>query len=448
MQTNLTSKSLSSQIQIEFTDKPITGYGGLIILARFFEKVGLRRLLEDALPDNRTSPNALPVADIVISFLVAVAVGASRFAHVQRLRADKVLDYILGLKRIPSATTLTRYFGAFSQGHVEHMTQSLWEWTLKHMPASQKAFTLDMDSSVFTRYGKQEGAKKGYNPRKPGRPSHRPIFAILAEVKIIVNLWLRSGNTSDVSGVNHFFDETMAKLPPHINVRAVRADSGFHDQKFFAYLENKDLHYAVAAKMDKRIQRSIVTAQNWVAVDESHDVTEISYQALSWDRPRRLIAIRERVRPQKNNRGRTLFDITDYTFNSIFTNTDLDPVEVWRFYNGRADSENRLKELKYDFGASGFCLDSFFGTEAALRLIAFLYNLIAIFKSLILKDSKPTLKNIRYQILIVGAMLGSKARKKILRISASGRLKYLLISLIDRLDNYRNPNCNAVDLGT
>ncbi len=115
MQTKFTLKSTTSQIQIEFTDKPITGYGGLIILARFFDKVGLRRLFEGALPDNRTSPNALPVVDIVISFLIAVAIGASRFAHVQRLRADKVLDYILGLKRIPSATTLTRYFGAFSQ---------------------------------------------------------------------------------------------------------------------------------------------------------------------------------------------------------------------------------------------------------------------------------------------------------------------------------------------
>jgi len=446
MQINFTPKNSPSQIKIEFTDKPITGYGGLIILSRFFEKIGLRVLLERALPDNRTSPNALPVVDIVISFLVAVAVGASRFAHVQRLRADNVLDYILGLKRIPSATTLTRYFGAFSQGHVEHMTRSLWGWTVKHLPANTKACTLDLDSSVFTRYGKQEGAKKGYNPRKPGRPSHRPIFAILAEMKIVVNLWLRSGNTSDVSGVNHFFDETMAKLSPRINVRAVRADSGFHDQKFFAYLERKNLRYAVAARMDKRIQRSIATAKNWQPIDENHDVTELSYQALNWDRPRRLIAVRERVRPQKDNRGKTLFDITDYTFSAVFSNTELEHVEVWRFYNGRADSENRLKELKDDFGASGFCLDSFFGTEAALRLIAFLYNLIAIFKSLILKDSRPTLKNIRYQILIVGAMLSSKARKTILRISASGKLKYLLISLIDRIDNCHNSNCNAVEI--
>lgn len=32
--------------------------------------------------------------------------------------------------------------------------------------------TLILDSTVYERYGKQEGARKEYNPRKPGRASH------------------------------------------------------------------------------------------------------------------------------------------------------------------------------------------------------------------------------------------------------------------------------------
>ncbi len=46
--------------------------------------------------------------------------------------------------------------------------------------------TLDIDSSVFTRYGKQEGAQKGYNPRKPGRPSHHPLLAFVADVNMVI----------------------------------------------------------------------------------------------------------------------------------------------------------------------------------------------------------------------------------------------------------------------
>lgn len=43
-----------------------------------------------------------------------------------------------------------------------------------------------------------------------------------------------------------------------------------------------------------------------------------------------------------------------YTFHVLVTTLSLDPVATWRFYNGRAESENPLKELKQDFGADGF----------------------------------------------------------------------------------------------
>jgi|GEM_PF-4529853 len=66
-------------------------------------------------------------------------------------------------------------------------------------------------------YGEQEGAKKGYNPRKPGYPSHRPIFAFLAELKIVVNPWLRPGNVADLTGLDQFLKETLAKMPPRIS---------------------------------------------------------------------------------------------------------------------------------------------------------------------------------------------------------------------------------------
>jgi len=316
------------------------------------------------------------------------------------------------------------------------MSKDLWDWTYSHIPFRQGGYTLDLDSSVMTRYGKQQGAKKGYNPKKPGRPSHRPLFAFLAEARIIANLWLRSGNTADVSGVNHFLAETLAKIPKHIEIKAIRADSGFHDQKFFAWLEKRLMKYAVAVRMDRRIQKKIAAAVGWVQIDEHREITEINYQALNWDKPRRMVVVRELIRPGKDNRGKMLFYLPDYTFSAVLTNMEDEPVEVWRFYNHRADAENRIKEFRDDFGASGFCLNSFYGTEAAMRLIALLFNIIALFKKTILKDPRPTLKNIRYHILIVGAVLGARARKKVLKISASGKLKDHLKSLLNRLDNY------------
>jgi hypothetical protein len=77
MQTKHNRTRASSQVEIEFTDKPVTPYGGMAVLMEYFNKVSLKNLLEEALPDERTSPNATRVADIGVSFLASVLCGAS-----------------------------------------------------------------------------------------------------------------------------------------------------------------------------------------------------------------------------------------------------------------------------------------------------------------------------------------------------------------------------------
>lgn len=58
----------------------------------------------------------------------------------------------------------------------------------------------------------------------------------------------------------------------------------------------------------------------------------------------------------------------------------LAPAEIWRIYRGRADTENRIKELKYDFGFDSFNLKDFYATEAALMFSMLAYNLMALFR--------------------------------------------------------------------
>jgi Transposase DDE domain group 1 len=122
------------------------------------------------------------------------------------------------------------------------------------------------------------------------------------------------------------------------------------------------------------------------------------------------------VRERPEAKGRRLIDVPGYTFHALVTTLELSPVDAWHFYNGRADSENCFKELKEDFGADGFCLQSFDGTEAAFRLICFLFNLIADFKREVTRDESPRLMTLRSQILVVGAILGTDGRKAVLRL--------------------------------
>src|ERR1700745_432775 len=115
----------ATSLELRYTGKPVSGWGGLVAVMRYLERRGVRRVLASALPDGRTSPNQIPVVDMVLAFFAGVLTGSRRFAHVERLRSDEVVRTILGLTRMPSAMTLTRYFGGLVRSHVEHLSAVL-----------------------------------------------------------------------------------------------------------------------------------------------------------------------------------------------------------------------------------------------------------------------------------------------------------------------------------
>ena len=114
--------------------------------------------------------------------------------------------------------------------------------------------------------------------------------------------------------------------------------------------------------------------------------------------------------------GKTLFKLPDYhfyRFQLYVTNLDLPPVEVWKLYRQRADSENGIKELKSEFGINGFCLHKFYATEAAFRMILIAYNLLSLFRQAILKQKiQPTLSTSRFKCFARGKLDYKKGQKK------------------------------------
>ena len=93
----------------------MSGWGALVGVVRFVDRLGVRRLWKTALPDGRRSPNQVPVEDIALSVVTTVLTGGTRFSHGERIRHDEVTRGVLGVKRLASAMTLTRYFGGFVQ---------------------------------------------------------------------------------------------------------------------------------------------------------------------------------------------------------------------------------------------------------------------------------------------------------------------------------------------
>jgi Transposase DDE domain group 1 len=441
MQSNDSPKRVVAEkrLEVAYTDKRVSGWGGLVAFQRFLDRLGVRAVLGRCLPDGRTSPNQTPVVDIALALMTSVVTGGRRFAHVERLRSDEVVRAITGMARVPSAITLTRYFGGFLRSQVEHLGQWLNRFIVGRLRCPMLGSVLDLDSTVFERYGSQEGSLKGHNPRRHGRPSHHPLLAMLAESKVVLNGWLRSGNSGSARGVCAFLAETLALLPETFRLYAVRADSGFFVAEFLDFLEERALPYAIVVRMTRHVQRELVRLQSWRPFGDGLAVAEVPYQAPTWKKPRRVVVVREELQERPDARGRRLFDLPGYTFHAVVTTLEHSPEDVWRFYNDRADCENRIKELKDDFGADGFCLQAFDGTEAVFRLNCFLFNLLADFKRTVTGDEAPRLSTLRTRLLVVGAILGANGRTPVLRLGLRGRLRKAFQHLLDLVDARVDP---------
>src|SRR6516162_7309118 len=109
----------------------------------------------------------------------------------------------------------------------------------------------------------QQGAARGYNPRRPGRLSHHPLLAVLAEANSVLHAWLRSGNTGAGQGAQQFLSEALSLLGGHHRVRTVRADSGFYADNFPSFLEERALPYIVVARLTTYLKSPLYQITEW-----------------------------------------------------------------------------------------------------------------------------------------------------------------------------------------
>src|SRR5260370_16431662 len=70
----------ATSLEVRYTGKPVSGWGGLVAVMRYLEQRGVRQVLAHALPDGRTSPNQIPVIDVVLALFAAVLTGGARLA--------------------------------------------------------------------------------------------------------------------------------------------------------------------------------------------------------------------------------------------------------------------------------------------------------------------------------------------------------------------------------
>jgi len=410
MHKNMTG---SQGVAWAFTDKQFTAWGGLRIFEEMLRRLGWQEVLAKApLPAVGSNRGIDPVL-MVQGFLVTVWTGGARFAHTALVRFDAALRGIFGLSHVASVSTFSRFFRRFGRKENETLFEYLSGWLWQQVQGA--TWTVDLDSSVLTRYGSQEGAEVGYNPWHRGERSHHPLMAFAAESRMVVSAWLRPGNTTDSSNAENFLTEVLRIFGQRHRIGLLRCDSGFCIGSFLDLVEANHISYIVPARLLATVKRQVAGIKSWIEIGGGVGVSEFTYQAHGWSKARRVIVVRQRTADR--SKARQLLEVPGYGYSVFITNLTLPPLQVRSLYQGRADSENRIKELLQDLAISGFVSQKFWATEAAFRMACCAYNLMALFRQALLgAASKHTLGTLRAQCFAIGASLGKAARRRILRV--------------------------------
>lgn len=156
------------------------------------------------------------------------------------------------------------------------------------------------------------------------------------------------------------------------------------------------------------------------------------------ERKRRYIIVRKRIDNYPNSGGKLLFDEPTYRYSAYVTNLKLPVDQIYNIYNTRADCENRIKELKYDFGADNFCLKEFYATEASFRFIMMAYNVMALFKHQVL-NSKMQLKTLRAYCFAIASWITNHSNKQVLNIALPQNRRAWMDGLFENIKQSQLP---------
>ena len=177
-----------NQVKIQFTSKPVTAWGGIAsLMARYLTGINFREWVECNVPVVETSNNGKGIFEKVLGQFITVLSGGSRFSHLLWWgHGVEVIQKAFGVAWFPKAgSTLTRFWSTFDIQSKNEIWGERCRCLVRDIIGWEgiREDNLNLDSTIVTRYGEQEGAEAGYNPKKKGRPSHHPLIGFLSSVR-------------------------------------------------------------------------------------------------------------------------------------------------------------------------------------------------------------------------------------------------------------------------
>jgi Transposase DDE domain group 1 len=341
----------------DFQGSNLTAYGGLLPVAAMLEKLRFQELIEEHVTITRLT-TSMPGFRFVLAMILALYVGFARLSHLDFLSREPMLTGILEVRTLPVQSTFWRFLASLHLTVARQlltvgrrMRQRVWE--AAHVALQE--VTLDTDTTVQTVYGRQMGARKGYNPQHRGKKSYQPILTFMAETREYVSGELRKGERPTGRQIAAHLEGVFAALPATVERTYARADSGLYCWETVAAYEKHDCRFVVSAQKTSRLMEQLQAAR-WTGSPrtDADGQCELRYQPEGWGKAYRFVALRyekkTKLKKAEQPEQYQLFDTPQYSYRVFVTDLTAPIDAVVGFYRQRAGAENLIKEANNEAG--------------------------------------------------------------------------------------------------
>jgi len=403
-------------VRIAFDDAGLTHYGGVLFFHEFTRVLQLRRCLSRHLRYLRRNQH-YELSQMLLALIYPIILGLDRMETAALLRANGTFQYLTGLPSYPDPQTLRRFLLQAPLGFRQqlHRFNNRLLRQFIHQPEHRSRLILDLDSTVVTVFGRQEGAEVGYNPRYRGKRSYDPLLCLEANSSFLWDTELRPGNAGTWAGSEELLACCLLAIPSDIREVRVRADSGFGFQPVLAMLEQRPAQYAVVARLTSAFKR-VLGGLRYQRINARWEIAEFEHRLTGWPCARRCIVARRKI--EETEPEPTLFVLERHLYRAWFTNLSLTPAGVWNFYDGRAGMEPRICELREDYALRKIPTRAFAANALYLEIVRLAYNLVTAFQRTCLPEEwqSLTLSKLRHRLFWLPGELSRPQNRPTLRL--------------------------------
>ena len=256
-------------------------------------------------------------------------------------------------------------------------------------PLLAEPWILDVDTTIKPLYGHQEGAVLGYNPKKPGRPSHCYHTYSMASTRLILDVDVGPGDEHASRHSAPSLWGLLDRLPRDLWPALLRGDRGFGNEEIMRGAEARALPFLLKLRLTANVKRMIeklASSREWVDAGQGFEAKESEVRLVGWSRQRRVIVLRRRLKDavglQVNDDGgppqlafAEIGQATEvYEYSVLVTSLDEVTEAFGQLYRDRGDGENIFDEMKNQWGWGGYTTHDLARRRLAARMLALFYN--------------------------------------------------------------------------